>query len=69
MAGGRDALAVYRLAGRYLVLRLSAARCLQLFAHGIFLHAEPKLYTFSQLGVSIFALLVTLGRRRFRGVL
>jgi len=31
------------------------------FAHGIFLHAEPRLYTLSQLAVSVFALLTTLG--------
>jgi peptidoglycan/LPS O-acetylase OafA/YrhL len=30
-------------------------------AHGIFLHAEPQLYKLSQLVVSMFALLVTLG--------
>jgi len=30
------------------------------FAHGILLHAEPKLYTLSQLAVTVFALLATL---------
>jgi peptidoglycan/LPS O-acetylase OafA/YrhL len=31
------------------------------FAHGIFLHAEPELYNLRQLGVSVLALLATLG--------
>lgn len=31
------------------------------FAHSIFLHAEPRLYTLRQLAVSVFALLATLG--------
>ena len=31
------------------------------FAHGIFLHAEPRLYSLSQLAVSVFALLATPG--------
>ncbi len=31
------------------------------FAHGILLHAEPKLYNLRQLGVSVLALLATLG--------
>jgi peptidoglycan/LPS O-acetylase OafA/YrhL len=31
------------------------------FAHGILLHAEPRLYTLRQLAVSVFALLATLG--------
>jgi peptidoglycan/LPS O-acetylase OafA/YrhL len=31
------------------------------FAHGIFLHAEPRLFTFSHLAVSVFALLATFG--------